>query len=213
MKDLVIVGAGGFARELAAMLWEGLSADEYRLKGYLGRASDTPQTPTAEPLLGDPASYRPEPQDRLLLAIGHMAVRRQLVEQLTAAGGTFVSFVHPRAYVAPTAEIGVGAVIYPWATVSNASRLAPHVHLNYYASVGHDCQVGSYSLLAPYATLNGFVVLDEEVYLSTHATVVPGRRLGRRAKVSANSAVMRDAGPDTFTFGVPGRTVRNIGIE
>jgi serine acetyltransferase len=64
--------------------------------------------------------------------------------------------------------------------------------------------------LAPYGTLNGFVQLDDEVYISTHGTVAPGKRLGRRCKLSANSACMQDADEGMLIFGVPGRQVRRL---
>lgn len=211
MKNLVIVGAGGFGRELYEMLWDAFSPTQYRFKGFLARdAGELERCGVAERVLADPEQYRPEPDDRLLLAIGAMDARRRVVDALESAGGEFVSFVHPLARVAATAELGVGAVIYPFAVVSNRASLAPHVHLNYYASIGHDCQLGRYCLLAPYATLNGFVQLADEVYISTHATVAPGRRLGRRCKLSANSACMQDAADDMLIFGVPGRQVRRL---
>ena len=162
------------------------------------------------PILGDPEQYQPEPNDRLLLAIGYMDVRRRAVEALEGRGGQFESFVHPLARVASTAEVGQGAVIYPFAVVSNNARLGAHIHLNYYASIGHDCRLGKYCLLAPYATLNGFVKLEDEVYVSTHGTVAPGRQMGRRSKLSANSACMQDADENTLIFGVPGRQVRRM---
>jgi sugar O-acyltransferase (sialic acid O-acetyltransferase NeuD family) len=211
MKNLIIVGAGGFGRELYEMLWDVYSPAEYRFKGFLARDPvDLAPDGVTEAVLGDPEEYRPDPQDRLLLAIGLMDVRRRAVESLEGRGGTFDSFVHPLARVAATAQVGLGAVIYPFAVVSNRVSLSPHVHLNYYASVGHDCQLGRYCLLAPYGTLNGFVQLADEVYISTHATVAPGRRLGKRCKVSANSACMQDADDEMLIFGVPGRQVRRM---
>jgi sugar O-acyltransferase (sialic acid O-acetyltransferase NeuD family) len=210
MFNLVIVGAGDFARELEPMLWDVFPKDEYRLKGFLGRAGDASATRTASPLLGDPDTYQPADADRFLLAVGSMPARVRLANLLEHRGAQFVSFVHPRAFVMSTAKIGSGAVIYPLAVVSHAVRLERFVHLSYFASAGHDCQVGEFCLLAPYATLNGCCQIEPEVYLSTHATVVPGRRVGKGAKVSANSAVMQDVPAGSLVFGVPGRCVRNV---
>jgi len=211
MQNLVIVGAGGFGREVLEMLWDGLSAAEYRLKGFLAQDSACLDGYGVDlPVLADPEKYEPQPDDRFLLAIGHMEARRRVVESLESRGGRFVTFVHPQARVARTARLGEGAVVYPFAIVSNSTVLEPHVHLNYYASAGHDCLLGRYSLLAPYATLNGFVELGPEVYLSTHSTVAPGKKLGARCKLSANSACMQDAEPGMLIFGVPGRQVRRL---
>src|SRR5690606_25618983 len=101
---------------------------QYRFKGFLARdAGELERCGVAERVLADPEQYRPEPDDRLLLAIGAMDARRRVVDALESAGGEFVSFVHPLARVAATAELGVGAVIYPFAVVSNRASLAPHV--------------------------------------------------------------------------------------
>lgn len=209
MFDLIIVGAGGFGRELFSMLWDVFSHRQCRFKGFLAQDDEKAMEKwhIHYPVITSPENYDPEPNDRFLLAIGAMDARHATTTSLEAKGGEFVSFIHPRAFVSPTAEIGLGAVIYPFATVSNSAQLDTNVHLNYYASVGHDCQVGKHCLLAPYATLNGFVTLEDQVYISTHGTVAPGCTMRRRSKLSANSACMRDAAESTFVFGVPGRQV------
>lgn len=211
MRQLIIIGAGGFGRELYEMLWDVFSPETYQVKGFLSADPvDLRGWGIPHDVIGDPDGYVPESDDRFLLAIGQMDVRKRLVEQLEGCGGRFESFIHPTARIAKTAKVANGAVIYPNAVVSNQSELSGHVHLNYFASVGHDCRLGRYCLLAPYATLNGNVRLDDEVYLSTHGTVAPGCRLGRRSKLSANSACMRDAPENTLVFGVPGRQVRRL---
>lgn len=212
--DIVIVGAGGFGRELLEMMWDVFSPQRFRFKGFLGLGRDTGDPRIQElntQVLADPEAYRPEPRDRFLLAIGDMDARRRTVESILGHGGKFLSFVHPQAHVASTAELGDGVVIYPFAVISNQARLADFVHLNYFASVGHDCRLGRYCLLAPYGTLNGFATLEDEVYISTHGTVAPGRTMHSRSKLSANSACMRDAAANTLVFGVPGRQVPRLG--
>ena len=160
--------------------------------------------------MGDPLDYKPLPTDRFVLAIGNMQARANIMPAIQSKGGKFLTLTHPTAFVAPTAQLGEGVLIYPFATVSNNARLADGVKLNYYASCGHDTTLGKYCLLAPYATINGFVTLEDEVYLSTHSTVAPGVRVGQKSKVSANSAAMKDVPAESLVFGVPGRVVRNL---
>ena len=205
--DLVIIGAGGFGRELHVMLWDAFDRAEYRFKGFLANELSE-EAAELGPLIGSPEDYEPATSDRFLLAIGAMEARHRITTELESRGGKFVSFVHPSAFVASSASVGNGAVIYPFAVVSNSARVADHVHLNYYASVGHDCQVGRACLLAPYATMNGFAVLEDQVYLSTHSTVVVAKRVGEWSKVSANSTVQRDVPSGSFVFGVPGKALR-----
>ena len=136
----MIVGAGGFGRELLEMLWDAFSPRQFRFKGFLASPeSDVRRYGVDADVLDDPESYQPAPQDRFLLAIGDMDARRRIVESILSRGGVFLSFVHPKAHIASTAQLGRGAVIYPFAVVSNRARLADYVHLNYFASVGHDC--------------------------------------------------------------------------
>lgn len=209
MLDIVIVGAGGFAREIQCLLPDFLQDTPHRLKGFLGRDQGVASIhDIGKSLLADPEHYEPEKNDRLILAIGDMDARRRTVESLLSKGGRFLQLIHPTAFVAPSASLGTGVVVYPFAAVSNGAVLADYVKLNYYASVGHDARLGKYCLLAPYATVNGFGILEDDVYLSTHATVTPEVCVGQRTKVSANSAVMNNVPPDSLVFGVPGRAVR-----
>lgn len=209
MHDIVIIGAGGFGRELHEMLWDCFPHAQYRFKGFLAKDPDELSGFAVEgPILDHPDHYRPEAEDRFLLAIGDMDVRRRIVETLVDRGAQFLTLIHPTSVVAKTARIGTGVVLYPFTVVMNRGFVDDYVHLSIYASVGHDARVGKYSLMAPYATLNGFSVLDEEVYMSTHSTVAPEKHVGHRSKVSANSAVMQDVPASSLVHGVPGRQTR-----
>lgn len=214
MYNVVIVGAGGFARELKWLLPDCLDESKYRFKGYLGKDQGAgPDAEVQRLTLADPESYDPQPNDRFVLAIGSMDHRRRIVESIVDRGGQFVSLIHPRALVASSAKLGAGVVLYPFAVVSNEATLGDYAKLNFYASVGHNSSLGKYCLLAPYATVNGFSILEDEVYMSTHSTVAPVVTVGSDTKVSANSAVMNDVAPRSFVFGVPGKCVRQVSFQ
>jgi sugar O-acyltransferase (sialic acid O-acetyltransferase NeuD family) len=211
MYDLIIVGAGAFARELRHFVPQCFTDGSVKLKGFLSQnRHDLDQFNVSEPILADPEQYTPQANERFLLAIGEIEHRRRVTERLKAAGAKFLSLVHPKAHVDSSAVLGEGCIIYPFATVMNDVRLGNFVTLNIYASAGHDTQIGDYSNLSPYATMNGFSVLEEEVFLGTHSSVLAYHRVGRGSKVSANSTVTQDVLPNNLVFGVPGRHVRLV---
>ena len=208
-SDIVIVGAGGFAREVHTWLPDVYPADKHQFKGFLGRDdSIVPGT-----ILGDPLGYSPEPDERFILAIGDIEVRKKVCETLREKRAEFIHFVHPTSLIAPSATIGIGAVIYPFAVVSNQATLGDFAHLSLHASVGHDAVTGANCYLAPYSTLNGVSRIGDDVLVASHATVASGVSVGNRSKVAANSSAMHDAHDDSIIFGVPGRRASRVECE
>jgi acetyltransferase-like isoleucine patch superfamily enzyme len=52
--------------------------------------------------------------------------------------------------------------------------------------------------------------VGEDAFLGLHASLGPGRTLGDRSKVSANSCALADVPPDSLVHGVPGRVTRIV---
>ena len=205
---ILIVGAGGFGREVVHWARAAWPAWTDRIAGFL--AADPPGTgghEVAGGILGAPDDYQPLPGDGLVLAIGLPVIRRRIAESLLSRGGRFLTLVHPTAIVAPTATIGAGSILCPFAIASDASRIGRFVLVNYHASLGHDARVDDYAVLSPYAALGGGAHVGEDAFLGLHAAVGPGRSLGARGKVTANSCLLTDAPADALVFGVPGRVV------
>lgn len=173
-----------------------LSEDVPRLKG----------SPAPLAILGRPSSYKPAATEALVLAIGIPEVRRRVATALEARGGRFLTLIHPTAIVAPTAEIGLGSVLCPYAIASDGARLGRFTLMNYHSSIAHDASAGDFSVLSPYAALGGDAAIGVDVFLGIHASVGPGKRLGDRTKVTANSAALSDAPADSLVHGVPGHT-------
>lgn len=208
MYDIIIIGAGGFGREVYLWAKDSFPNDQYKIKGFL---DDNPRILNNYNMdigiIGDLDGYEIKKQDRFVFAIGDIDVKKHLVTKLKEKGAKYLTLIHPTAIAASTAKIGQGVIICPFVTVSDHTQLGDFVMMNIYSSCGHDVKVGDYCILSPYATLNGFVILEDEVFLGTHATVIPGKRVGCKSKISANSVVMRDIPPGKIVFGVPGKPI------
>ena len=213
-ERIIIVGAGGFGREV--LQWARHAWPEHTGK-IIGFLSEDPHSLDGHaatlPILGSPDSFEPRPGDGLVLAIGIRGVRRQVAERLAARGARFLTLVHPTAIVADTAAIGAGTVICPYGVVSDAVRLGRFVLVNYHASLGHDAEAGDFAVLSPYATLGGGARIDADVFLGLHASLAPGVSVGARSKVSANSVVLKDSPVGSLVFGVPGRLVPLLELD
>jgi sugar O-acyltransferase (sialic acid O-acetyltransferase NeuD family) len=206
MHDLVIVGAGAFAREIRQLVPHSFPYRSVRLKGFLSsNPRDLEQYQIPEPVLADPEHYLPQENDRFLLGIGDIEARQRLTHHLKSHGARFLSLIHNTAYIDDRAEVGEGCIIYPFVTIMNDAKVSDFVSMNIYSSAGHDAKIGRFCNLSPYATMNGFSILEDEVFLGTHASVLAYRRVGRGSKVSANSVVTHEVRPHSLVYGVPGR--------
>ena len=203
---ILIVGAGGFGREVLCWIRDTWPEHQNQIAGFL--AADDPASkslPCRLSILASPLTYEPEPEDLLLLAIGIPRARRAVAESLLAKGSRFLTLVHPTAILAPSATIGIGSIVCPFSVVSDAARIGRFALLNYHSSLGHDASVGDYAVLSPYATLGGNAHVHDDVFMGLHATVGPGRTIGSRSKISANSCALADVPPESMVYGSPGR--------
>lgn len=201
---LIIAGAGGLGREVAVYAREaGL-----RVRGFLDDTDADPRQFGLDlPVLSTIDTYRPEPHDAVLVAVGNPAGRADLARRLAVRGAEFGLLVHPRAYVAEPSQLGPGCIVAPFATIGLNARLDSHCLVNTHAGIGHDVRLGACTVISPHAVVNGFAQLGEAVLIGSSAVVTPGRKVAERAQVSAGSVVQADVAADTTVWGNPARAL------
>lgn len=205
IRDIIIVGAGGFGRE-AAWTLERINEQtpSWRIIGF---ADDDPSLVGTSiegyPVLGsvETASHD-HPGAAVFVAIGDNAIREKVYRRMR--GHDFPVIIDPSAEVAPTVEIRHGCFIGPRAVVSVGVELGKFVIVNARAGVGHDSKLGDFAQACPGVTLSGHTTVGEHAYLASNACTVPGVTIGARTKIAAGLPVYANVEPETTLspFGV-----------
>lgn len=204
---IVIVGAGGFGREVLQYAHDAMRLQPgYTVKGFLDDdPSDLAALGLDLPVLGGTHHYDFEPSDRALIAVGEPSLRLAMAARLEDSGARFVTLVHPLAYVSEAATLGAGCIVAPFASVGAHAQLGDHSVLTFYASVGHDARIGRGCGFSPHAVANGGAVLGDGVFLGAYAVVNPTRTVGSGSKVAAGAVVYHPVPSDVLAVGNPAR--------
>jgi sugar O-acyltransferase (sialic acid O-acetyltransferase NeuD family) len=204
---IVIVGAGGFAKDVFTYLGDvNLGQSQTNVvRGFLATPEPSAQIQSLAPYLGSEHDYTFSPEDRVIVAIGDPAKRRAVTERVAARGAIFMTLIHPRSYVASTAVLGEGCILTPFTFIGPFARVGAHVHVNISGSINHDAVVGDYCTFSPYAAALGGTEVESGVFLGTHATVHPRITVGHNSKIAAGAVVTRSVPPGSLMTGNPAK--------
>lgn len=212
MKErILIIGAGGFGREILGWVEDEISAGAqptWEVGGFLDAQPNALTGFDVDlPVVGDPREYVPRADDRLICAIGDPQTKLTVCETLQKRGGIFPSWVHHRAYVGARSRIGTGTILLPFSFVTVDSILGDFVTLNARAGVGHDARIGDGCTVNSCCDITGGVQLGRGVLLGSNVSVVPRVKVGDFAKIGAGSVVYHRVKSGTTVIGVPAKRV------
>jgi len=141
------------------------------------------------------------------LAIGDNDVRRRKAMELEKLGAKFLSIIHPKAIVSPTAQIGAGTLVGGSAVVNPYTQVGRHCIINTGAIVEHHCQIADFVHIAPNATLGGEVCIGEGTLIGLSATVLRGIKIGENCVIGAGAVVIHDVPSHTTVVGIPAKPI------
>ncbi len=215
MKPLLLIGAGGWGREVAAMLCHTNRTDpRWDLLGFVDdSAALRGSCVDGHPVIGDVEALRDYPDAYCACCVADPAIRMDLVRRAGRFDLRWATLVHHSAIIMDTAAVAEGCIMMPFSAVTAGARLGKHVHVNYHSSIGHDGRLGDYCTLSSYVDVTGKVTLGTGVFVGSGASLLPGVTVGDHAIIGGGALVNRDVPARTVAVGVPARVIRERSIH
>jgi len=210
MKDLLIIGARGFGREVFNISKACLGFNnDFRIKGFLDDKTDALDNyPGYPPIIDSVESYKIQVNDVFICALGETKFRKKYAQIILDKGGNFMSIIHPSATIAKNTTIGRGCILARDAIISCDVTIGDFVSIQSLSVIGHDVRIGSWCQLNSFCFIGGFVTLAEEVTIHPGAIIHPLKKVGKGSIVGAGAFVVRNVKENTTVFGNPAKKLR-----
>jgi sugar O-acyltransferase (sialic acid O-acetyltransferase NeuD family) len=243
MRDLVIVGAGGFARETAAAVRAingsspgfagsaGLGNSAGSSSGFAGSAGlgdsawnllgfldDNPAlhgtVRSGVPVIGGTGDV--PAGAAVVVCVGNphaFSVREKLVMQLGLPEDRYATIVHPAARIGAGCTLGPGTVLLAGAVLTADVAVGAHVAVMPQAVLTHDDVIGDYATICAGVLLGGSDRIEPGAYLGAGCLVRESVVVGSYAQIGLGAVVLRDVPPGQVWVGNPARYLRDVHVN
>lgn len=206
MKQIVIIGFGGFGREVA---W--LAKDCGRsVLGFLDDKAE-PGSHGAYNVLGKVAEWQKFANAEFVVAIGSPRVRKTVVDQLLSEGlEAFATLVHPSVMMDESVKVGKGTVICAGTIATVDISIGEHVILNLNVTVGHDDIIHDFVTVAPMVALSGNVTLSPGTEVGTGAAIRQGVEMAAGSMLGMGGVLTKNTEKNTIYIGSPAKAFKPL---
>jgi sugar O-acyltransferase (sialic acid O-acetyltransferase NeuD family) len=207
MRPVVIVGYGGFGREV---YW--LAKDCGReVKGFL---DDTVPAGVhgRYRVLGSTQDAAEHSEADFVVAVGSPRVRKAVVTKLErTAHPQFATLVHPSVLMDfSSVTIGEGSLICAGCVGTVDFTVGKHVIVNLKCTLAHDDVIGDFVTIAPLVAISGAVILRTGVEVGTGASIRQGVVMEEGSMLGMGSTLTSSTDPNTIFLGSPAKAFKGL---
>lgn len=213
MKELFIVGSGGFGKQVIEIVEKINEINKtFKLVGLI----DDNQSLIGNEVLGykiigttdhlKEFSYNNKVYGIIAIAEGNF--RRQISKKLDCV--QWVNLIHPNAMVSKYVSIGKGNIICAGVVINPECKLGDHCHINIGTTLGHDVSMLDYVTVMPGSRISGNVTLKTNSMVGTGSTIIQGLIIEESVVLGAGAVVTKNTIPNSVYIGVPAKRHKNL---
>ena len=208
IKDVVILGAGGFAKEVYEMV---LDQGIYNMLGWI---VDPQYTPPETRIYGFPVlggfDWLEGKVDKIMAipAIGPPELRMEFVRRCERYGIRLATVIHPSVSLSRWATLGEGIVVCHHCVIRNEVKLGRAVQINMECVAGHGVVMEDFATLAMGVQVTGGTLLGEGCYIGSGVTFSRAWKVGKWSRIGSGASVASDIPDNATAVGVPSKVVR-----
>jgi len=209
MKDIVIIGAGGFGREVAWLI-EDINKvnNEWNIVGFVDDNKSIQGTEiNGYKVVGD-IDWLEKQEVFVVNAIGDPVIKKKVMDKLDGSKNKYPVLIHPSVICSDRVSFGEGSIICAGNIITVNVEIGKHVIINLDCTIGHDANIGDYSTVLPSVNVSGFVKTEECVSVGTGSAVIQGVNIGRNTVVGAGAVVVKDLPANCTAVGSPAKPIK-----
>lgn len=206
MKDIYILGSGGFAKEVFFLLKQ---TKLYNVVGFIDLKTDL------KSIFVDSIHYpiftedEIEKKSHVTVALG--VGDPKIIEKIVSKYGLIFEFpnvIHPNVVGNwNSIKIGKGNIICSNVNFTTDIIIGSFNIFNLSATVGHDSRIGDCNVINPTACISGGVVISNNVLIGANSTILQYRKIGENAIVGAGALVLNDIPENETWVGNPAKKI------
>lgn len=214
MNKILIVGAGGFGREVQWLI-ERINQKNpiWEIEGYLDDSVEVGTEVNGYKVLGgidELGKY--DTSVSVVCAVGSAKVREKIITKIRQIGQyQFPNLVDPDVRNSQFLSMGEGNIVCAGNILTVNISMKDFVILNLSCTVGHDVVIESFVTVYPGVNISGCTLLKKGVELGTGSKIIQGKMIGENTIVGAGAVVVRDLPSDCTAMGIPAKPVKFSG--
>lgn len=209
MKDIVIIGAGGFGREVAWLIEDiNKKNKEWNLIGFIddNKAIQGMEV-NGYKVVGN-IEWLNEQELYVVNAIGDPIVKKKVLERLSGSKNKYPVLIHPGVIYSDKVSFGEGSIICAGNIITVNINIGRHVIINLDCTIGHDAVIGDYSTVLPSVNLSGLVKIGQCVSIGTGSAIIQGVSIGENTIIGAGAVVVKDLPANCTAVGAPAKPIK-----
>lgn len=139
-----------------------------------------------------------------------MKERTQLLLSYDIDNSKFYTFVHPSAYVSPSARIGIGTSVFANVIIQSNVIVGKYNILDFGCMVGHDTIIGNSNNIAAHAVLGSNIKIGNSIFAGLNSTIKENLIVDDFSIIGMGSNVLHDVEHDTVVAGNPAKIIKRI---
>jgi sugar O-acyltransferase (sialic acid O-acetyltransferase NeuD family) len=206
MKNLFIVGAGGFGREVYAWIKQHPEFNKsWALAGFLDDNLEALKPFNDFASVALLKNHQVLSSNVYVCALGLPLVKAKLLAPLIEQNAEFISFIHPTAVIGERVKLGRGVIVCPGASISVDISIGDFSMIGPNTTIGHDGIIGAWCTLCAQCDVTGRVTIGDGVFLGSRVSIIPSKKVGNKSILGAGSVVISDVPDGVTVVGNPAR--------
>ncbi|WP_310829920.1 acetyltransferase [Paenibacillus pedocola] len=212
MQDLVLIGAGGFGREVAWLVSNINKVQEtWNIIGFIDEnPSLKGSTINGYPVLGGIEWL--ESTDKpisVCCTIGNTILREKMITKASnSLNVSFATLIDPSVILSEWVEIGEGSIICAGTILTVNIKVGRHVIINLDCTIGHDAIINDFCTLYPSVNVSGSTIVKSNVEVGTGTQIIQGITIEEGTIVGAGAVVVKSLPANCTAVGSPAKPIK-----